>query len=102
MLEMDDDNSGSVSYPEFEAWWRKNGGDLEVHRALAFTVLLPDINLLLVRTVPYRTVPPPPYGQHCLTLTPIALRGFPVHTLLTVDLLHSLPPGVGTCVCSRV
>ena len=55
MLEMDDDNSGSVSYPEFEAWWRKNGGDLEVHRALAFTVLLPDINLLLVRTVPYRT-----------------------------------------------
>jgi hypothetical protein len=65
MLEMDDDNSGSVSYPEFEAWWRKNGGDLEVHRALAFTVLLPDINLLLVRTVPYRTVPPPPYGQLC-------------------------------------
>lgn len=100
MLEMDDDNSGSVSYPEFEAWWRKNGGDLEVHRALAFTVLLPDINLLLVRTVPYRTA-----ASLRTTLpnpTLIALRGFPVHTLLTVDVLHSLPPGVGTCVCSRV
>ena len=50
MAEMDKDGDGTVSYEEFESWWRNNGGDLEKHRALAFTVVLPDINLLLVRT----------------------------------------------------
>jgi|EP01043_Picozoa_sp_COSAG02_P031561 hypothetical protein len=50
MSEMDKDGDGTVSYAEFESWWRNNGGDLEKHRPLAFTVVLPDLNLLLVRT----------------------------------------------------
>ena len=50
MSEMDKDGDGTISYTEFESWWRNNGGDLEKHRPLAFTVVLPDLNLLLVRT----------------------------------------------------
>ena len=51
MSEMDKDGDGTISYEEFESWWRTNGGDLEKHRALAFTVVLPDLNLLLVRII---------------------------------------------------
>ena len=37
MAEMDTDRSGVVELPEFERWWRLNGGDLEEHRANALT-----------------------------------------------------------------
>lgn len=49
MSAMDQDNDGTISFEEFESWWRTNGGDLELYRALAFTVVLPDLHLLLVR-----------------------------------------------------
>ena len=55
MSTMDKDGDGSISYEEFETWWRTNGGDLEKHRSLAFTVVLPDLHLLLVRTSATRT-----------------------------------------------
>ena len=56
MSEMDKDGDGTISYEEFESWWRNNGGDLEKHRELAFTVVLPDINLLLVRPSNFQRV----------------------------------------------
>eukprot|EP01046_Picozoa_sp_COSAG06_P033340 COSAG06_NODE_3397_length_5394_cov_8.625590_2_plen_365_part_00 len=37
MREMDSDGSGEVDIVEFEQWWQRNGGDLEQHRARAFT-----------------------------------------------------------------
>ena len=48
MHAMDTDASGTIKLSEFEAWWRKNGGDLEKHRELALTVRVSDVQLLLV------------------------------------------------------
>ena len=49
MVEMDKDGGGTVSFDEFEGWWKMNGGDLEAHRLLAITVHTADVQLLLVR-----------------------------------------------------
>ena len=57
MSAMDKDGDGTISYEEFETWWRTNGGDLEKHRSLAFTVVLPDLNLLLVSTSTHHLLP---------------------------------------------
>ena len=48
MRTMDIDGDGSISFDEFERWWRAHGGDLELFRPLAITVHAGDLQLLLV------------------------------------------------------
>ena len=53
MAEMDTDRSGVVELPEFERWWSVNGGDLEQHRANAFTfVFAGGLEVLVVAALP--------------------------------------------------
>jgi hypothetical protein len=91
MAEMDKDGDGTVSYEEFESWWRNNGGDLEKHRALAFTVVLPDINLLLVRTSSTRL--------SSATLCLFVSASLPVYLSVSVPHIHVLACGHAAVCC---
>ena len=48
MREMDRSRDGSISFSEFSAWWRENGGDLEKHRERAMTIRAGTLALLVV------------------------------------------------------